>query len=197
MNQKSKKNTLTSGLGAMGYGLPALVGALEANVEHHPTFLVESDGSLMLNLQELQTLKTSGNLIKIIILNNNGYCSIRATQRNYFKGNYVGSDINSGLEIPNFKKLADTFNFKYVEIDNDNKHLLDKYINSKESMIINIKLIENESLWPKVSAFQNKDGLMVSMPIEDMNPLISLEELKKALGSEITILDASKKARNL
>ena len=64
-------------------------------------------------------------------------------------------------------------------------------------MIINIKLIENESLWPKVSAFQNKDGLMVSMPIEDMNPLISLEELKKALGSEITILDASKKARNL
>ena len=196
-SKKSQRILLTSGLGAMGYGLPALVGALEANVEHHPTFLVESDGSLMLNLQELQTLKTSGNLIKIIILNNNGYCSIRATQRNYFKGNYVGSDINSGLEIPNFKKLADTFNFKYVEIDNDNKHLLDNYINSKESMIINIKLIENESLWPKVSAFQNKDGLMVSMPIEDMNPLISLEELKKALGSEITILDASKKARNL
>ena len=87
----------------MGYGLPALVGALEANEQNYPTFLIESDGSLMLNLQELQTLKTSKNLIKIIILNNNGYCSIRATQRNYFDGNYVGSDSNSRLEIPNLK----------------------------------------------------------------------------------------------
>lgn len=195
--KKFQRILLTSGLGAMGYGLPALVGALEANEQNYPTFLIESDGSLMLNLQELQTLKTSKNLIKIIILNNNGYCSIRATQRNYFDGNYVGSDSNSRLEIPNLKNLANAFNFKYIEIDNSNKHQLNSFINNDESLIINIQLIEDESLWPKVSAFQREDGLMVSMPIEDMSPLIPLDDLKKALGPEISLLDASTKARNL
>ncbi|MBI96353.1 hypothetical protein CL656_04340 [bacterium] len=143
----------------------------------------------------MQTLKTRNKNLKIIILNNNGYCSIRSTQRNYFQGNYVASNVNSGLEIPNLKSLASSFGFKYFKIDNNNKHKFYELISNSQPSIIDIELIEDESLWPKVAAIQGKDGSMVSMPLEDMTPLLELEDLKKALGVNIPILESSIEAR--
>ena len=181
--KKYQRLLLTSGLGAMGYGLPAFVGAIEGLDEESKKFLIESDGSLMLNLQELQTLKTQNKKnLKIIILNNEGYSSIRATQKNYFQGNYVASNKESGIEIPNLSKICNSFGIKYYLLDNSNKKNFKKIIQDKENALIEIKLVEEENLWPKVSVITKKDGSLVSMPLEDMSPLLKEKELKIALG---------------
>ena len=194
--KKNQRILLTSGLGAMGYGLPAFVGALESLGADNKKFLIESDGSLMLNLQELQTLKTRNKKnFKILILNNKGYCSIRATQKNYFGGNYVASNADSGLEIPNLEKLISSFGFKYYVINKKNKKLFNDLVSKDEISIIDINLIEEEALWPKVSVIPKNDGSLISMPIEDMNPLLKLEELKEALGFDLEIVKASYDAR--
>ena len=192
----SQRILLTSGLGAMGYGLPALIGVNEAIDDTSKSFLIESDGSLMLNLQELQTFATRDYKSKIIILNNNGYCSIRSTQKTYFGGNFVASGPSSGLEIPSIEKLANTFNIHYHQITAANKLSLPKVLQKKGASIIEILLVEQESLWPKVSAVQQPDGSMISMPLEDMSPLLSLSDLQEALGPDVPIKPESKQARN-
>jgi len=179
-NKKNQRILLTSGLGAMGYGLPAFIGGCYTN-KYKNNFLIESDGSLMLNIQELATLTNINKNFKIIILNNNGYTSIRVTQDGYFKGNRVGSDFKSGLIMPNLEKICNSYNLKYISITKDNFLSLEDYLLSPERTVIDVKLIENEKLWPKVAAIQEPDGNMTSMPLEDMNPLIDLEDLKKTL----------------
>ena len=194
--KKNQRILLTSGLGAMGYGLPAFVGATEALDGDSKKFLIESDGSLMLNLQEFQTLKTRNkNNLKLIILNNDGYCSIRATQKNYFKGNFVASNKKSGIEIPNLRKICDSFGINYYSLDNLNKKNFNEIIKKKETALIEIKLVEEEALWPKVSVITKKDGSLVSMPIEDMSPLLTEKELKDALGFNNELLKESVLAR--
>lgn len=194
--KKLQRILLTSGLGAMGYGLPAFVGAIEGLSDDNKKFLIESDGSLMLNLQELQTLKTRNKKnLKIIILNNEGYCSIRATQKNYFGGNYVASNKESGIEIPNLSKISKSFGIKYYLLDNSNKNNFKEIIQDEETALIEIKLVEEEALWPKVSVITKKDGSMVSMPLEDMSPLLSEKELNIALGFNNPLSKESIKAR--
>ena len=145
--------------------------------------LIESDGSLMLNLQELQTLKTRNKKnLKLIILNNKGYCSIRATQKNYFKGNFVASNKKSGLEIPNLRDISNAFGFKYYSFEKSDKNNLKKILKTEGNTLIDIKIVEEEALWPKVSVISKEDGSLVSLPIEDMSPLLSEKELREALG---------------
>lgn len=179
-NKKNQRILLTSGLGAMGYGLPAFIGGCYAN-KYKNKFLIESDGSLMLNIQELATLSNINERFKIIILNNDGYTSIRVTQDGYFKGNRVGSDLKSGLIMPNLKKICNSYNLNYVSLTKDNFNSLGDYLLSHERTIIDVKLIENEKLWPKVAAIQEPNGNMTSMPLEDMDPLIDIEDLKESL----------------
>ena len=112
-NKIGQRTFLTTGLGAMGYGLPALLGASEAIDKK--VILFESDGSLMMNLQELQSLKSRGGDKLIFVMNNGGYASIRATQI-IFNGRLVATDPNSGLEIPEIKKVAACFGFDYCKI---------------------------------------------------------------------------------
>ena len=112
-NKPDQWINLTTGLGAMGYGLPAAVGVAQYQTRKY-TF--ESDGSLMMNLQELQTLKTLNRPVTIFLQNNDGYASIRATQENYFEGRFVGTGPSSRLEIPQFEKVADAFGFDYIAI---------------------------------------------------------------------------------
>lgn len=194
--KKNQRILLTAGLGAMGYGLPAFIGALEALDNENKKFLIESDGSFMLNLQELQTLKTiSKENFKLIILNNNGYCSIRTTQKNYFENNFVASSSSSGLEIPDFKKIALSFGINYQMVDNSNKTFFKEIINKKGPLLIDIKLVEDEALWPKVSLIPSVDGKLISMPIEDMSPLLSSDDLKKALGFNTELLNESIEVR--
>ena len=128
---------------------------------------IESDGSLQLNIQELATIQAFSLPITLIVMNNDGYASIRNTQKNYFNERYVGTGPEAGLILPNLEKLAKVYGFSFTKIK-DISELNDKLyknILSKEPSIIDVRLTKNEALTPKVSALPLKDGSITSMPI--------------------------------
>jgi len=195
-NKLDQRIFLTSGLGSMGYGLPAAVGACFAN-ECEPMVAVESDGSLQLNIQELATVSAFDLPICMVIMNNGGYCSIRSTQRNYFNGRYVGTGPEAGLLLPDLEKVAATYNLPFLRITNaaNLEASLQQAMELPRPCIIDVQLVENEGLAPKASAMPQADGSMVSMPLEDMAPLLSLETLQQEMIVPLT--PASFAARGL
>ena len=174
-NKAGQRMFLTSGLGSMGYGLPAAIGAC-IGAGRIPTVCVESDGSLMLNLQELATLKALNLPITVLVMNNGGYASIRNTQRNYFEGRYLGTSSASGLYIPDFVAIA-----KAMGLDSNDIYSVKELKNvfgSRSPKVVNVHLQTDEVLSPKVAAMPQSDGSIISMPLEDMSPLLTIEELK-------------------
>lgn len=177
-NKPGQRVFLTSGLGSMGYGLPAAIGACLAN-DSKPMVAVESDGSLQLNLQELATLAAQHLPISLIIMNNGGYASIRNTQRNYFAGRYIGTGPESGLMLPDLEKMAATYGLPFARIsDAAELPRLKELLASPGPRLIDMQLTPEETLAPKVAAQPQADGAMLSMPLEDMSPLLPLEQLQ-------------------
>lgn len=195
-NKPGQRVFLTSGLGSMGYGLPAAIGACLANGSK-PMVAVESDGSLQLNLQELATLVAQKLPITLIVMNNNGYASIRNTQRNYFSARYIGTGPEAGLMMPDLEKVADTYGLPFLRIE-DAAQLeegLRKMLATPGPKLIDMRLTPNETLAPKVAALPQPDGSMLSMPLEDMSPLLPLDVLEREML--VPLLPASRMARIL
>lgn len=193
-NKPGQRIFLTSGLGAMGYGLPAAIGACLAN-NRQPTVAVESDGSLQLNLQELATLKALHLPLCLFVMNNSGYASIRNTQRNYFQGRYVGTGPEAGLWLPDILKLAETYGMPALCID-DAAALEDglaRALALPRPCLVDVRLVANEALAPKVAAIPQPDGSIISMPLEDMSPLLPLAELEANML--LPLSSASRQAR--
>jgi acetolactate synthase-1/2/3 large subunit len=186
-NKIGQRVFLTSGLGSMGYGLPAAIGACFAN-GLQPMIAVESDGSLQLNIQELATVRAFNLPMCILIMNNGGYCSIRNTQRNYFNERYIGTGPEAGLWMPDLEKIAETYELAFLRIEDPAtiEAQLDKALNMQTPCLIDIRLLENETLAPKASAMPQKDGSIISMPLEDMSPLLPLETLKSEMLIPLT-----------
>ncbi|MEI7429030.1 MAG: thiamine pyrophosphate-binding protein [Betaproteobacteria bacterium] len=195
-NKPGQRVFLTSGLGSMGYGLPAAIGACLAN-GRKPMVAIESDGSLQLNLQEFATMVAQKLPITLIIMNNNGYASIRNTQRNYFSERYIGTGPEAGLMLPDLEKVAGTYGIPFFRISD--AALLDQTIRSAllspGPKIVDVRLIANEILAPKVATLPQSDGSMLSMPQEDMSPLLPLEDLKNEM--QVPLLATSALARPL
>jgi acetolactate synthase-1/2/3 large subunit len=166
--------------GAMGFGLPAAIGACVGN-GRKPIFAIEGDGSLQVNLQELNTVRALALPIKLFIYNNNGYASIRATQRNYFEGNFVGVDPGSGLCMPDLMQLAKAFGIDGVRISERDqiRPTIQRVLEHDGPIICEVQLMFDEVLWPKSSALPQPDGSIISMPLEDMTPLLSRQELRE------------------
>lgn len=177
-NKKGQRIFLTSGLGSMGYGLPAAIGAC-IGAGRMPTVCVESDGSLMLNLQELATLKQLDLPITLVIMNNNGYASIRNTQKTYFNERYIASNKNSGLLIPDLISLASAIGIECLRVTDLSDLKSSLFLNKLR--IIEIVLEESVVLSPKVSAIPQSDGSIISMPLEDMSPLLSRNALRNEM----------------
>lgn len=181
-NKPGQRLFLTSGLGAMGYGLPAAIGACIAN-EKRKTLLIESDGSLQLNVQELATIAGQKLPLIIFIMNNQGYASIRNTQRNYFEGRYVATGPEGGLNMPDIRALANAYGIPSMTIETS--EALDAGLREALAQpgpfLCEVKLIADETLWPKVAAIPQPDGSMLSMPLEDMSPLLPLEQLQEEM----------------
>jgi len=181
-NREGQRIFLTSGLGSMGYGLPAAIGACFSNGKQ-PMYAIESDGSLQLNIQEFATLHAYRLPIKLVIMNNAGYASIRSTQRNYFDGRYVGTGPEAGLYLPDLESLSNCYQLDYFRVDNETT--LIEAIEGAEKLdgpvVINVHLCSDEALSPKVAALPQSDGSMLSMPLEDMSPLLSLNQLKQEM----------------
>lgn len=193
-NKPGQRIFLTSGLGSMGYGLPAAIGAC-VGISRDPTICIESDGSLMLNLQELAVLKAQNLPIVLVIMNNNGYASIRNTQRNYFSGRYLGAGPSSGLFIPDFVALAQAIGLPAKRISNPSELLpeLTQAFETNGPCVVEVCLQNDEVLAPKCAAIPQPNGSMLSMPLEDMSPLLSLHKLKEEM---IVELDARSLAAN-
>lgn len=186
-NQPGQRVFLTSGLGAMGYGLPAAIGACFAN-GRKPMVAVESDGSLQLNIQELATLRGFGLPICLVVMNNGGYASIRNTQRNYFEGRYVGTGPEAGLWMPDLEEVARAYQlpFKRIRDASELAQGLNEAMAQPRPMIVEVMLLSDEALSPKVAAIPQADGSMTSMPLEDMSPLLPLEVLEAEMDGRLS-----------
>lgn len=118
---KGKQRLFTNtGCASMGYGISAAIGAC-VSIDNSPVVCIEGDGSIMMNLQELQTIKHHDLPIKLFIINNDGYVSIKQTQNVFFNKQYHGSGKESGISFPNFNKIANGFDIKYVSIKNNSE----------------------------------------------------------------------------
>ncbi|PPQ27691.1 hypothetical protein CCR94_19365 [Rhodoblastus sphagnicola] len=179
-NKPGQRVFLTSGLGAMGYGMPAMIGAYMAS-DRKPFFGVESDGSLMMNLQEMQTIASQNLPLRMFVINNRGYASIRATQRNYFDGRYVGTGPEARLGLPDLPALAKVFGWEAFVIDDAadlEAGIARAVAHEGGPLLIDVRVVENEALFPKSAALFNEDGTILSMPLEDMSPLLPRDEFR-------------------
>lgn len=177
--KKGQRYFWNSGCAAMGYDLPAAVGAALASPGKTAVCL-SGDGSLMMNLQELGTVVANRLDLKLIILNNGGYISIRQTQNNFFSGRHIGIDEKSGLMFPNFVKLAESFGFKAFRIEK-NEEVEDgirRMLAEAGPVVCEVVLPEDYIFQPKTSSERKADGRMVSKPLEDLYPFLPREEFE-------------------
>ncbi len=176
LNNK-KQRYITSGAQAdMGFTLPAAIGACIA--ANKPVIGITGDGSFQLNIQELQTIKHYNLPVKLIVWNNNGYLSIRATQNKFFDGRRIGTDPESGVSFPEVGKIASAYELPYVKINNvaELREKLADVIAASGPVICEVMCPENQEIIPAVSAVKNNDGSMTSKPIEDMYPFLERDE---------------------
>jgi acetolactate synthase-1/2/3 large subunit len=167
-----------SGCASMGYDLPAAIGAQYAAPDRRVVCLA-GDGSIMLNLQELQTIAGNGLPIKLIVLNNDGYSSIRQTQRSYFPDNVVGCGPESGLSFPSFSQLAGAFGIEYRRCSShtDLSASIRSTLDGDGPQMLEVMLDPEQPFSPKLASRQLEDGRMVSSPLEDLAPFLPRVEL--------------------
>jgi acetolactate synthase-1/2/3 large subunit len=177
-----------SGSAPMGYDLPAAVGASLARPGER-VVCIAGDGSIMMNVQELQTIVTHQLPILLFVLNNGGYHSIRQTQNNYFADNIVGVGRGSGLDFPDFVKLAAAFGLpsSRVRTRAELNAELPRLLAGQGPALCEVMIDPAQGFSPKMSSKRLPDGRMVSAPLEDMAPFLSRDELRQNML--IPILD--------
>jgi len=177
----SREQTVISncGLASMGYGLSGAIGAAFARPDT-AVWLLEGDGGFCQNLQELATVAVNNLNIKMLIYANDGYGSIRTTQRNYFGGAYVGCDINTGLGFPNWKSLAEAFAIPFLEIEanESNEPILPDELFESGPMLAVVPMDPDQTYWPKITSRVTSDGSMQSAPTSDMSPPLTQEQFE-------------------
>ena len=173
----------SQGLGEMGFGLPGAIGAYFADTSR-PIICLNTDGGIMFNLQELQVIAHHKIPMKLFVFNNDGYAMIRISQDNLFDSRYVGSDSASGVSCPDFRNVATTFKLKHVLIDDVNQfeNKLKEALDSEDGVLIEIRMSPSQKYLPRLSTSKTADGVLVSPPLEDLDPLISLDLLEELLG---------------
>ena len=179
--QKGSRFANNSAVASMGYGLPAAIGTCIGGGRKE-TICLEGDGSIMMNLQELQTILTNRLPIKIFMVNNSGYHSIRITQTNLFSHHCkVGIGEESGdLSFPEFKKIAEAFGYPYYSASSnaEMQRVVDQVLAQDGPVFCEI-FTDTQQVWePKSSTKRLPDGTLVSPPLEDLAPFLPREELK-------------------
>jgi acetolactate synthase-1/2/3 large subunit len=157
--KKDQRLITNTGCAPMGYGMPAAIGA----AIKHKIVCLEGDGSLHLNVHELQTIKHYNLPIKLILLNNDGYLSIKISQKTFFKGKYVASEKSSGVSFPDFKKLINAYDLPYYSINNnsDIESTLKEFFSQEGPAICEVFTDPNEFHEPKVVAKLGEDGKFI------------------------------------
>ena len=178
--KKNQRYFSNSGDASMGYDVPAAIGACVAN-NRQSTVCITGDGSFMMNLQELQTIKHNNLPVKIFIINNDGYISIKQTQNNFFEGRNTGAGTDSGVSVPDFVNVGNAFGIetfritKPAELDN----AITKMLTAQKPMICEIMVNPNYIFSPKLSSRKLEDGTMISPSLEDMYPFLPRDEFEE------------------
>jgi acetolactate synthase-1/2/3 large subunit len=171
-----------SGSASMGYDLPATIGAWHAMPKGSERVIcICGDGSIMQNLQELQTIIGQNIPAKIFLLNNSGYHSIRQAQQAYLNGFSVGCGPDSGITFPEFEKIAAAFGFAYVRTSDhaDMADAIRQTLAARGAAICEVFIDKEQNFAPKVSSRRLEDGSMVTAPMEDLAPFLSRVELEE------------------
>lgn len=178
---RGQRVIMNSGDASMGYGLPCAVGAALREGLTGQVICCEGDGSIMMNLQELMTVAHYRLPLKIFVYSNGGYAAIRMTQRNFFKGHLVGSDLSSGLGMPDFVKVGESFGLRSCRIADGDKldEKIKEVLEAQEPVLCEVVLAQDYSFSPKLGARVLPDGSMVSPSLEDMSPFLERTEVEE------------------
>jgi acetolactate synthase-1/2/3 large subunit len=171
--KKDQKIVCSNGFGEMGNGLPSAIGAYFARPDRQTVCLM-ADGSMMMNLQELQTIIGYQIPLKIILFNNEGYLFIKHTQKMLLNSVYTGVDNKTGVTFPNFKKVSEAFGFKYFS---SKETSLEKFLNEDGACLYETFMNPEQDLSPKVKGVKTINGILAP-PLEEMSPLLDLESIK-------------------
>ena len=164
------------GLGSMGFGLPASIGAAVASGRRVVTII--GDGGLQHNVQELQTLRRLGLPVKLLVLNNDGYGSIRASQRHHFDG-MLAADSSSGLTLPDLQALARAYKLSAFRVEGnaDLAGGVARALAEPGPVVCELMVDPDVATQPRLSTTVGADGRIVSSPLEDLWPFLDREEL--------------------
>lgn len=174
-----QRHIITGGLSTMGY-MPASIGVAAAN-KGKDVYCITGDGSIQMNLQELQTIVYTKLPVKIVIFNNNGYLLIRQTQKNFQNGRLIGESPDSGVSFPDMKKIAGAYGIYFIRISklNELDKKLDELMQYRGPMVCEVMTPPEQLIIPRVASKKLEDGTMVSMPYDDMFPYLPREEYAK------------------
>lgn len=177
--KKGQRLFHNSGCASMGYELPAAIGAYYATKQE--IICIAGDGSIMMNLQEMAYIGGLNLPIKILLLNNKGYHSIRQTQQNYFPDNPVGCGIESGLPFPNFSILTEGFGLRYERLESEitMDSILSKFLAHDGPMLLEALIDLEQQFAPKLASKKLESGKMITAELEDMSPLLGDEKINE------------------
>ena len=177
-----------SGCATMGYDLPAAIGVCAASARTSASSASAGDGSIMMNIQEMQTIAGYGLPVKVFLLNNNGYVSIFQTHRNFFNGVEVGGGPKSNVTFPEFRKVAEAFGFTYIRAERASTSWRTRSARRLEApgpAMCEIFIDEAVSFAPKLGAKQHPDGRITSPPLEDLSPFLPREVLRENMRIDL------------
>lgn len=178
-----------SGCATMGYDLPAAIGACAATGGRQRVICIAGDGSIMMNLQELQTIAGGRMPVKIFLVNNSGYVSIFQTHRNFFGGMEVGGGPKSNVTFPEFRRVAEAFGIAYRQAaaHGDLAEAVAGTLASDGPAFCEFFVDENVSFAPKLGAKSHADGRITSPALEDLSPFLPREVLQQNM--RIALMD--------
>lgn len=170
-SKAGQRYIVSGGLGAMGYALPASIGAAAADTEH-TVICVTGDGSLMTNVHELQTLAHAGLTVKVFVIDNDGYASIRNTQKGFFKGRFIGASRDSGVSTPDLSSLATAFSLPFERIDDRTTiaERIRQILASPGPALVGVTAQPGQVIIPTVVSHQTPEGGLRSNPLHVMYP---------------------------
>ena len=179
---KQNQRFISSGsLGAMGFALPAANGV--ATASDSATICVTGDGSLMTNIHDLAVTSHYKLNVKIFVMNNEGYLSIRNTQRDFFNGMFVGTDAASGVFIPDMESQAKTYRLPFLRCERaaDLKNVIDQALAIEGPVLVEINALRDQRMIPSVMSERLPDGRMQSKPLHEMYPYLPQNEVDAEL----------------
>jgi len=175
--KEGQRFATSSAIAAMGTGLPESIGACFSNNKGR-TICLTGDGSLQLNIQELQTIVHHKLPIKIFVMNNDGYLAIRHTQKSFLESNFTGSSSKGGLTLPDYQKIAKAYGIKSVRISKEDNLLkgIQRVLKTPGPVLCEIMVSPDQELIATQGFDRNEDGTFSPRPLEDMYPFLERKE---------------------